>query len=101
MGLIGWVILGLIAGAIAKAVHAGDEPGSDPAILDRHPIHGPVTEVSLVAMQDRAYPAFRVTILGVSFILDMAPDQSTLRDLRGAAMLHGEPLYVFPSAGAA
>ena len=27
MGLIGWVILGLIAGAIAKAVHTGDAPG--------------------------------------------------------------------------
>ena len=27
MGVLGWTILGLVAGAIAKAVHTGDEPG--------------------------------------------------------------------------
>lgn len=27
MGIIGWILLGLIAGAIAKALHPGDEPG--------------------------------------------------------------------------
>ena len=27
MGLLGWIVLGLLAGAIAKAVHKGDEPG--------------------------------------------------------------------------
>jgi uncharacterized membrane protein YeaQ/YmgE (transglycosylase-associated protein family) len=27
MGIIGWLLLGLIAGAIAKAVHPGPEPG--------------------------------------------------------------------------
>ena len=27
MGIIGWIILGLIAGAIAKALHKGNEPG--------------------------------------------------------------------------
>jgi len=27
MGVIGWLVLGLIAGAIAKALHKGDEPG--------------------------------------------------------------------------
>jgi len=26
-GIIGWIILGLIAGAIARALHSGDEPG--------------------------------------------------------------------------
>jgi uncharacterized membrane protein YeaQ/YmgE (transglycosylase-associated protein family) len=26
MGILGWIILGLIAGAIAKAIHKGDEP---------------------------------------------------------------------------
>jgi uncharacterized membrane protein YeaQ/YmgE (transglycosylase-associated protein family) len=26
MGIIGWVVLGLVAGAIAKAIHRGDEP---------------------------------------------------------------------------
>lgn len=76
------------------------ESGAPPltAILDQHPFDGPVTHAILVHKPDRAYPAFRVTILGVSFVLDMAPDQPTLRDLRGAAMLHGEPLYVFPTA---
>jgi uncharacterized membrane protein YeaQ/YmgE (transglycosylase-associated protein family) len=27
MGILGWVILGLVAGAIAKAIHKGDDPG--------------------------------------------------------------------------
>jgi uncharacterized membrane protein YeaQ/YmgE (transglycosylase-associated protein family) len=27
MGIIGWIVLGLIAGAIAKAVLPGDDPG--------------------------------------------------------------------------
>jgi uncharacterized membrane protein YeaQ/YmgE (transglycosylase-associated protein family) len=27
MGILGWIILGLVAGAIAKALHNGDEPG--------------------------------------------------------------------------
>jgi uncharacterized membrane protein YeaQ/YmgE (transglycosylase-associated protein family) len=27
MGVLGWIVLGLIAGAIAKAVHKGEEPG--------------------------------------------------------------------------
>ena len=27
MGVLGWIVLGLVAGAIAKAVHRGDEPG--------------------------------------------------------------------------
>jgi uncharacterized membrane protein YeaQ/YmgE (transglycosylase-associated protein family) len=27
VGILGWIILGLVAGAIAKAVHRGEEPG--------------------------------------------------------------------------
>jgi uncharacterized membrane protein YeaQ/YmgE (transglycosylase-associated protein family) len=27
MGVLGWIILGLLAGAIAKALHKGHEPG--------------------------------------------------------------------------
>jgi uncharacterized membrane protein YeaQ/YmgE (transglycosylase-associated protein family) len=27
MGILGWIILGLVAGAIAKALHRGNEPG--------------------------------------------------------------------------
>jgi uncharacterized membrane protein YeaQ/YmgE (transglycosylase-associated protein family) len=27
MGVIGWIVLGLGAGAIARAIHKGDEPG--------------------------------------------------------------------------
>jgi uncharacterized membrane protein YeaQ/YmgE (transglycosylase-associated protein family) len=27
MGVLGWIILGVVAGAIAKALHQGDEPG--------------------------------------------------------------------------
>lgn len=33
MGILGWIILGLIAGAIAKALHKGDEPGGILATL--------------------------------------------------------------------
>ena len=49
----------------------------------------------------RAYPMFRVTILGVTFLLDLAPDQAGLRDMRGMATLMGEQLYVFPTTRAA
>ncbi len=27
MGVLGWILLGLVAGAIARAIHGGDEPG--------------------------------------------------------------------------
>jgi uncharacterized membrane protein YeaQ/YmgE (transglycosylase-associated protein family) len=27
MGILGWIILGLLAGAIAKAIHPGEDPG--------------------------------------------------------------------------
>jgi uncharacterized membrane protein YeaQ/YmgE (transglycosylase-associated protein family) len=27
MGILGWIIMGLIAGVIAKALHRGDQPG--------------------------------------------------------------------------
>ena len=27
MGLVAWIIVGLVAGVIAKAIHRGDEPG--------------------------------------------------------------------------
>ena len=27
MGILGWILLGLVAGAIAKALHKGNEPG--------------------------------------------------------------------------
>ena len=27
MGVLGWIVLGLVAGAIAKALHRGHEPG--------------------------------------------------------------------------
>ena len=27
MGILGWIVLGLVAGAVAKALHKGDEPG--------------------------------------------------------------------------
>ena len=27
MGVLGWIVLGLVAGAIAKALHKGPEPG--------------------------------------------------------------------------
>lgn len=71
------------------------------AAMDTQTVSGPVTEAAVVAKPGRAYPMFRVTILGITFLLDMAPDQSSLRDIQGAAMLHGDPLYIFPTALAA
>lgn len=79
------------------------EPGAPAmtAVLDRHTVFAPVTETSLISKPGRLYPAFRVTILGVTFVIDMAPDQSCLRDLRGVATLLGDWLYVFPTRVAA
>ena len=45
----------------------------------------------------RAYPMFKVEILGVFFLIDVSPEQSMLRDLRGAATLMDQPFYVFPT----
>ncbi len=74
------------------------EQGAVPmtAAMDRDTIFGSVTEASVVKKPGRDYPMFRVTILGVTFLLDVAPTQPALRDLQGVAMLQGEPLYVFP-----
>lgn len=44
---------------------------------------------------------FQITILGVTLIIDLAPDQPGLRDMRGAATLMGESLYVLPTKRAA
>jgi hypothetical protein len=44
----------------------------------------------------RAMPLFAVTILGLTFLLDLAADQPGLRDLHGCAMLHGERLVLLP-----
>lgn len=49
----------------------------------------------------RPFPMFQVTILGVTLIIDLAPDQPRLRDLRGAAAITGDSLYVFPTKRAA
>ena len=49
----------------------------------------------------RPYPMFQITILGVTLMIDLAPDQPGLRDMRGAATLMGECLYVFPTKRAA
>jgi hypothetical protein len=43
----------------------------------------------------------QVTILGVTLIIDLAPDQPGLRDVHGAATITGESLYVFPTKRAA
>ena len=37
MGIIGWIVLGLVAGLIAKAIMPGDDPGGIiVTIADRH-----------------------------------------------------------------
>jgi len=79
------------------------EPGAPAltAALDRTTIFRPLTAATVVTRPGQAYPMFRLTILGVTFLLDMAPSQSGLRNIRAAATLHGEPLYVFPTTPAA
>ena len=94
------------AGQIYNHVRAfvrGDADAPDlRAAMDKDVIFGPATHASNpITRPGRPYPMFRITILGVSFLIDMAPDQPSLRDVRGAAMLHGEPLYVFPARRAA
>mgnify|MGYP005823796753 CR=1 FL=1 len=44
---------------------------------------------------------FQITILGVTLIIDLAPDQPGLLDMRDAATLMGESLYVLPTKRAA
>ena len=106
--------LTLVARHFGPAVAAGEtydhvrsfvylDPNAPPftAAMDRQAVLQPVTETALVAKAGRDYPMFRVTILGVTFLLDMAPGQPSLRDIQGAATLHGDPLYIFPRALAA
>lgn len=64
-------------------------------------IFAAVTETAIITRPGRPYPMFRVTILGVTFLLDMPPNQPSLRDIRGASTLHGEPLDRFPIVQAA
>jgi hypothetical protein len=71
------------------------------AALDRTTISGPVTETALITKTGQTYPAFRVTLLGVSFLIDLAPDQKSLHDIQGASALYGEHLYLFPISKAA
>ena len=45
---------------------------------------------------------FRLVVLAaVTLFIDLAPDQPGLRDMRGAATIMGESLYVFPTKRAA
>ena len=54
-----------------------------------------------IVKSGRFYPMFQITILGVTLIIDLAPDQPGLRDMRGAATLMGQSLYIFPTKRAA
>jgi hypothetical protein len=49
----------------------------------------------------RPYPMFQVTILGITFLLDMSEDQLSLRDIHGAATLHGDAVWMLPPRKAA
>jgi hypothetical protein len=106
--------LNLVAKHFGAAEAASDRYDHVRAFVLRHPgavmltaaladnsIFAPVTEAAVFTKPGRPFPMFRVTILGVTFLLDMAPDQVSLRDLRGAAMLHDEPFYLFPKVLAA
>ena len=47
------------------------------------------------------YPLFEIMILGFTFLLDLAPDQPGLREIRAAALVMAEPIQFFPSRLAA
>lgn len=68
------------------------------AVLATEVVPRAVTHASgPIVKPGRPYPMFRVTLLGVTLIIDLAPDQPGLRDMRGAATIMGESLYVFPT----
>jgi hypothetical protein len=72
------------------------------ALLERDAVLQPVSGASgPIVKEGRAYPMFCVTILGVTFLLDLGPDQPSLRDMRGVSTLMGELLYAFPRQRAA
>lgn len=67
------------------------------AAMDTSAVIAATNRVSApITKQGRPYPMYEVTLLGVTFLLDMAPDQPCLRDLRGAATLMNQQFYVFP-----
>jgi hypothetical protein len=81
-----------------------DEPGAPEmrAAMDDAVAAGPVSGASNpIVKAGRDYPLFSVTLLGVTFLIDMSPDQAGLRDLKATAILHGEPFYLFPARKAA
>ena len=82
---------------------AGDkEAPSLTAVLTTEVMPLAVTQASgPIVKAGRSYPMFQITILGVTLIIDLAADQPGLLDMRGAATLMGESLYVFPAKRAA
>ncbi len=86
-----------------RAFVTGDKPAPAlTAMLIKDVVPQPVNGASgPIVKPGRTYPMFQVTILGVTFVLDLGPDQPGLRDIRGAATLMGEALYVFPTKRAA
>ena len=82
-----------------RAFVAGDKSApSLTAVLATEVIPRAVTQASGPIMKlGRSYPMFQFTILGITLIIDLAPDQPGLSDMRGAATLMGESLYVFPT----
>jgi hypothetical protein len=58
---------------------------------------GPVTGASTpIAKDERDFPLFSVTILGLMFLIDMSPQQLGLRDLEAAATVRNELLVFLP-----
>jgi hypothetical protein len=58
---------------------------------------GPVTFASNpIVRGGRDFPMFSVTILGLTFLLDMSPEQVGIRDLQAAATLRNETFCLLP-----
>jgi hypothetical protein len=68
------------------------------AALHTDVAHSPLTSATFLTKPSRFYPMCQITILGVTFLIDLDPDQKSLTDIRGAATLMGDPMYVFPKS---
>lgn len=67
------------------------------AAMDSVATAGPVTCASNpIVKGGRDFPMFSVTILGLTFLLDMSPEQLGIRDLQGAATLRDETFCLLP-----
>jgi uncharacterized membrane protein YeaQ/YmgE (transglycosylase-associated protein family) len=79
MGVLGWTILGLVAGVIAKALHKGHEPGGLLGTL-------------VVGVAGALIGGFIAALLGIGGALLLLAIYSTLAGGRGSTRVSGSEL---------